>query len=74
MRQVDSVLTQHSDLNVILHINFPETERYYGKDVDTPDEWRDWVTKSGVIPTAVMPGGSNDLLRHLEESVRILNG
>lgn len=50
--------------------NSIETERLYGKDVDCPPDWRRWLRASGVIPSPVIPGSSNDLLRHVLKSVR----
>ncbi|KAF5358337.1 hypothetical protein D9756_001403 [Leucocoprinus leucothites] len=39
----------------------PETERWYGKDVDCPVEWEEWLIKEGVLPEKYLPEGNDDL-------------
>ncbi|KAH9918849.1 uncharacterized protein B0H18DRAFT_882493, partial [Fomitopsis serialis] len=40
------------------------------RDVDCPQDWRDWL-HSDVIPPELQPGGSKDLLAHLPHSERL---
>ncbi|KAI8998664.1 hypothetical protein BD414DRAFT_453628, partial [Trametes punicea] len=42
-----------------------EGERLYWKDADCPPEWRDWLLKSGAIPSNVLPGSPDDYLGYL---------
>ncbi|EKM82524.1 hypothetical protein AGABI1DRAFT_104482, partial [Agaricus bisporus var. burnettii JB137-S8] len=39
-----------------------ETQRWYGKDIECPRDWEEWLSGEGVIPTQLLPGGGNDLL------------
>ncbi|KAJ3568645.1 hypothetical protein NP233_g5586 [Leucocoprinus birnbaumii] len=38
-----------------------ESERWYGKDVECPREWEDWLVKEQVLPDKYLPEGSDDL-------------
>ncbi|GJE95153.1 hypothetical protein PsYK624_113340 [Phanerochaete sordida] len=40
----------------------------YGKDAPCPQKWRDWVTKSDILPSVLRPSGPTDLLQNLTES------
>ncbi|KAI9064403.1 hypothetical protein FKP32DRAFT_1611459 [Trametes sanguinea] len=42
-----------------------ETERLYWKDADCPLEWKDWLLRSGAIPTSVLPASPDDYLGYL---------
>jgi hypothetical protein len=38
-----------------------EIERLYGKDVECPQEWEEWLVKERVLPEKYLPEGSDDL-------------
>lgn len=48
-----------------------DDELLYGKDAPCPPEWRDWVTKSDILPAVLRPYGPTDLLRNLTESENV---
>ncbi|KAF9454665.1 hypothetical protein P691DRAFT_656001 [Macrolepiota fuliginosa MF-IS2] len=39
-----------------------ETERWYGKDVECPRQWEDWLRNECVLPNKLLPEGSSDIL------------
>ncbi|KXN92231.1 hypothetical protein AN958_08684 [Leucoagaricus sp. SymC.cos] len=41
-----------------------ETERWYGKDVECPQQWEEWLVKGRVLPEKFLPGGNDDLFAH----------
>jgi hypothetical protein len=45
-----------------------ETERLYGKDAECPHEWATWLSTSGVLPSDLLPHGTNDYLNYLSVS------
>ncbi|EMD37724.1 hypothetical protein CERSUDRAFT_114359 [Gelatoporia subvermispora B] len=45
-----------------------ETERLYGKDAFCPDAWKAWLEQADVLPSSVVPCGTNDILQYLTES------
>ena len=47
------------------------TDVYYGKDAQCPEEWKQWVNSTGILPKSLRPNGTNDLLKNLDTSVRI---
>ncbi|KAG2157278.1 hypothetical protein DEU56DRAFT_905932 [Suillus clintonianus] len=49
-----------------------ETERLYGKDAECPHEWATWLSTSGVLPSDLLPHGTNDYLKHLPSDVQTL--
>lgn len=48
---------------------FTERERLYGKDMHCPEEWRNWIKTSGVLPDAVIPGATGDVLPETVETL-----
>lgn len=46
-----------------------EKERFYGKDAECPREWKEWMHKSGVIPSSLLPDNEDNLLLNLPKSV-----
>ena len=48
---------------------FLEHERLYGKDMDCPSEWKNWIKTSGVLPHAVLPGATGDVLPETVETL-----
>ncbi|KAI0044836.1 hypothetical protein FA95DRAFT_1583630 [Auriscalpium vulgare] len=48
-----------------------ETERLYAKDIQCPEDWRDWLSTGGTIPEMLCPEGSNDIMKYLPQSVRV---
>jgi hypothetical protein len=46
----------------------PETERLYGKDAECPHEWATWLSESNVLPSDLLPHGTNDYLKYLSVS------
>ena len=48
-------------------------ELYYGKDAECPEEWRQWVSHSGVLPPVLCPNGPGDLLKNLTAAVRLFS-
>ncbi|KAJ4487833.1 hypothetical protein J3R30DRAFT_3431869 [Lentinula aciculospora] len=47
-----------------------ETERLYGKDLETPKSWNDWLNKGNVVPQQFLPTVDN-LLNYLPESAKV---
>ncbi|KAI0374859.1 hypothetical protein BV20DRAFT_397091 [Pilatotrama ljubarskyi] len=47
------------------HSSPGESQRLYWKDADCPPKWREWLLKSGAIPTPVLPGSPDDYLGYL---------
>lgn len=47
----------------------PETERWYGKDMECPKAWEEWLYTGGVVPTMLLGNGHHDLFRYRPESV-----
>lgn len=52
----------------------PETERLYGKDAECPHEWATWLSTSSVLPSDLLPHGTNDYLKYLSVSSFTLCG
>lgn len=50
-------------------IRFPEKERLYGKDAVCPPKWHEWLVQSD-LPDMLKPGGSEDVLELLPDTVR----
>ena len=48
---------------------FSERERLYGKDMYCPAEWRTWIKTSGILPDAVKPGATGDILPETVETL-----
>lgn len=46
-----------------------EYERLYGKDMNCPAEWRNWIKTSGVLPDLVIPGAVGDILPETVETL-----
>lgn len=46
-----------------------EHERLYGKDMSCPSEWKNWIETSGVLPHAVIPGATGDILPETVETL-----
>ncbi|KZT26417.1 hypothetical protein NEOLEDRAFT_1155897 [Neolentinus lepideus HHB14362 ss-1] len=42
-----------------------EPSRFYGKDVDCPQEWRKWLTGGGVVPSRLLEDNSENFMSHL---------
>ncbi|KAG2078143.1 hypothetical protein BDR04DRAFT_1000350, partial [Suillus decipiens] len=51
-----------------VYANVHETERLYGKDAECPHEWATWLSTSGVLPSDLLPHGTNDYLKYLSVS------
>lgn len=49
-----------------------ETERWYGKDVECPQQWEDWLRNERVLPDQVALEGSNDLLAYRPKKVCVV--
>ncbi|KAG1754589.1 hypothetical protein EDB19DRAFT_665384 [Suillus lakei] len=49
-----------------------ETERLYGKDAECPHEWATWLSTSRVLPSDLLPHGTNDYLKYLPSDVQTL--
>ncbi|KAJ3787428.1 hypothetical protein GGU10DRAFT_288318, partial [Lentinula aff. detonsa] len=47
-----------------------ESERLYGKDLETPQSWIDWLHRGNVVPSCLLPTTDN-LLVHLPESAKV---
>ena len=47
----------------------PEPERLYGKDAICPPAWHKWLMESG-LPDMLKPGGTEDVLELLPDTVR----
>ncbi|KAF9646384.1 hypothetical protein BDM02DRAFT_3171746, partial [Thelephora ganbajun] len=46
-----------------------ERERLYGKDMHCPAEWSSWIKTSGVLPDAIIPGATGDILPETVETL-----
>jgi len=46
-----------------------ERERYYGKDVQCPEEWSEWLINSQVVPSQLVPNNDENLLQALPQKV-----
>lgn len=57
------ITTYHYDINIL-----SETVRLYGKDVECPLAWQQWLNESN-IPSSLLPGAPSDLLQYLNPSV-----
>lgn len=51
-----------------------ETERWYGKDMECPKSWEDWLEKGKAVPTALIRNGPQDMFRYRPKSVSMLHG
>ncbi|KAF9564389.1 hypothetical protein CPC08DRAFT_254961 [Agrocybe pediades] len=45
-----------------------EKERFYGKDLDCPKPWEDWLQKGEVVPSSLLWNGPQDYFRYLTGS------
>ncbi|KAF5373885.1 hypothetical protein D9758_000647 [Tetrapyrgos nigripes] len=66
---MEEFITKCRDASPFIEPN--ETERLYGKDVVCPPEWEQWIADSEVIPSRLLPGGENDLLKVLPENATV---
>ncbi|KAK0196957.1 hypothetical protein F5146DRAFT_919505 [Armillaria mellea] len=48
-----------------------ETIRWYGKDAECPADWDEWLHKSGVIPSRLLPNDSRNYLTNLPKSATV---
>ncbi|KAG9226124.1 hypothetical protein CCMSSC00406_0005035 [Pleurotus cornucopiae] len=48
-----------------------ETARLYGKDVECPAEWNDWLHNAQVIPNKLLPKSSDNMLMNLPKSTPV---
>ncbi|KAK0451024.1 hypothetical protein EV421DRAFT_1899252 [Armillaria borealis] len=48
-----------------------ETVRWYGKDAECPADWDEWLHKSGVIPSRLLPNDSRNYLTKLPKSATV---
>ncbi|KAJ6623520.1 hypothetical protein B0H10DRAFT_2331770 [Mycena sp. CBHHK59/15] len=48
-----------------------EDVRLYGKDIQCPRKWNDWLHSANVIPSCLLPKGSNNLLKNLPPSMQV---
>ncbi|KAG7447928.1 uncharacterized protein BT62DRAFT_979758 [Guyanagaster necrorhizus] len=48
-----------------------ETVRWYGKDAQCPADWDQWLHKSGVIPSRLLPDDSRNCLTNLPKSAAV---
>ncbi|KAJ8699908.1 hypothetical protein PTI98_002985 [Pleurotus ostreatus] len=48
-----------------------ETARLYGKDVECPAEWNDWLHSAQVIPKKLLPKSSDNMLMNLPNSTPV---
>ncbi|KAG1803703.1 uncharacterized protein HD556DRAFT_601948 [Suillus plorans] len=55
-----------------VYANENETERLYGKDAECPHEWANWLSTSSVLPSDLLPHGTNDYLKYLSSDVQTL--
>ncbi|KAG1891191.1 hypothetical protein F4604DRAFT_398256 [Suillus subluteus] len=55
-----------------VYANENETERLYGKDAECPHEWATWLSTSSVLPSDLLPHGTNDYLKYLSSDVQTL--
>jgi len=49
-----------------------ETKRWYGKDVECPQEWEEWLVKERVLPDKLLPEGSDDLFAFRPKKVCVV--
>ncbi|KIK57690.1 hypothetical protein GYMLUDRAFT_45855 [Collybiopsis luxurians FD-317 M1] len=47
-----------------------ENERFYGKDLDCPAKWTEWLCTGNVVPNQVLPTHDN-ILSHLPKSSKV---
>ncbi|KAG1827118.1 uncharacterized protein BJ212DRAFT_31326 [Suillus subaureus] len=55
-----------------VYVNENENERLYGKDAECPHEWATWLSTSSVLPSDLLPHGTNDYLKYLSSDVQTL--
>ncbi|KAK0459872.1 uncharacterized protein EV420DRAFT_294805, partial [Desarmillaria tabescens] len=48
-----------------------ETVRWYGKDAECPADWYEWLHKSGVIPSRLLPDDPRNCLTNLPKSAAV---
>ncbi|KAH9483676.1 C-module-binding factor A [Psilocybe cubensis] len=48
-----------------------ETERWYGKDMDCPPSWEDWLIKGNAVPASLHPNGPQDKFRYRPKSAEV---
>ncbi|KAF8136605.1 hypothetical protein EV363DRAFT_1158357 [Boletus edulis] len=48
-----------------------EDERLYGKDIECPPAWTNWLAHSGAIPNDLLFHGSNDFLKFLPDEAKV---
>jgi len=41
----------------------------YGKDMHCPQEWKNWIKASGVLPEMIIPGAIGDILPETVETL-----
>ncbi|EGN93315.1 hypothetical protein SERLA73DRAFT_64406 [Serpula lacrymans var. lacrymans S7.3] len=51
--------------------HLPEKERLYGKDGECPQEWAEWLSSAGLIPSSLLFNGSDDVLKYMPESAKV---
>ncbi|KAF8643892.1 hypothetical protein AX16_008908 [Volvariella volvacea WC 439] len=53
------------------HADPDETERLYGKDIQCPPQWAEWLQK-GILPERLLPHGSKDLMLCTASSANLM--
>ncbi|TFK55099.1 hypothetical protein OE88DRAFT_1805491 [Heliocybe sulcata] len=53
------------------HGTVAESSRLYGKDVDCPTEWRDWLNHSGILPPMLLEEDAENFMNRLPTSDRV---
>jgi hypothetical protein len=56
---------------MFFYLELSEVERLYGKDMDCPEEWNDWLHQSNVVPPGLVPNSEDNLLQKLPTEVTI---